>query len=223
MRRIRRKNVYNYLIVVMTVLLALSLAATITLAAFRANKSGAVVLSFANGLTMTLASVGTSGRFHVVTSNTEAATFTYEPMDNLTSAGTLDGIKATISQDAYIAYRIELVERTSGSNVVPLGAWSIKSQYSAYFEPSSSAPLNGWMATLFTTDTVFHPQVDANAVNVIHCNSGSTALDHSQEIVLFDYLRIRGMPDVSIITDLQGRTFEFIMTIAARTDQVPDL
>ena len=220
MRRIRAKIQVHPALIGMAVLLALSLIATIVLAAFSANRGGAVVLSFADGLTMKLTPVGTSGRIQITAANENETTFSYQPMNNLTGRVVLDGINAEINQDAYIAYTIAIKEITSGE-VVPAGAWEPSGRY-AKFYPAADAPLRNWRVDFFAGTSTFSPRsVNDNTIK----SASSSIMDHTNIIKLFDYIVMEGYPNSAseYVTDLQERSFKFYITIAARTDQAPEI
>jgi len=201
----------------MAIALVLSLSATITLAAFAANKSGSLTLTFADGLTMRLDPLGNSGRIQFQSADENTATFNYVPVTNLTGAQYWDGINATINKDAFVAIKLTFIETTSGQDVAPSGAFVVAGNglYCQFRPPGSYT----WYAEMakdgvegFTFSLTSEPNTFiSTSVKLTASNS---------PIKLFDRIAVRGTT-FSYVTDLGGRSFKFLLTVKARTDAVP--
>jgi len=202
-------------IVIMSIVFALSLSVTITLAAFSANKTGDVTLTFADGLTMRISPLGTSGRVQFSSADENTATFNYTTQTNINDVIYLDGINAVINKDAYIAYKVEIKETTSGTTI-PAGAWSPNGRY-GFFEPTGQK--NKWRAAFFSGTATFQPVKQAD--NVFTCTSSTILTASASAIKLMDYIVVSGANGDTYLDDLSGRSLQFSLTVKACTDAAP--
>ena len=198
-------------IIIMSIAFALSLSVTITLAAFSANKTGDVTLTFADGLTMRISPLGTSGRVQFSSADENTATFNYTTQTNINDVIYLDGINAVINKDAYIAYKVEIKETTSGTTI-PAGAWRPNGRY-GFFEPTGQK--NKWRAAFFSGTPV------KQADNVFTCTSSTILTASASAIKLMDYIVVSGANGDAYLDDLSGRSLQFSITVKARTDAAP--
>ena len=209
-------------IIILSVVLALSLSVTIVFAAFTANKSSTVTISFDNGLTMRLEPLGTNGRIQFVTANENATSFTYSPATNLDNSVALDGMDATLNKPAWIALKVEFWETTSGSDVAPVGNGFALSQNSNTYFCHFRTKNNGWYAEMVKTGTTFTYALTASPNIFTSTSTAACAAD--TKIRLFDRISIWGMllsSERNYCNQLAGRSFKFVITIKARTDQAP--
>ena len=214
--RVKNVDKSKITIVILSIVFALSMSVTITLAAFSANKSGDLTLTFADGLTMRLDPVE-SGSLRITTADESATTFSYTPVNNTTGSVYLDGIKATINKDAWIGVKIEFLENISGNLQAPSpGAYAINGTI-CRFDPGASYD---WYSQMYKVGSSFTYSL-TNSPNVFVCTSATICSASSSPIELFHNIVIWGKANNSYVNALAGRTFVFNITIKAQTDQAP--
>ena len=212
-------------IVIMSIVFALSLSVTITLAAFSANKTGDVTLTFADGLTMSLApkQSGSGTFYYEITSADESSTtFTYPQwqMPSVTVANrltTADGVVATLNKAGYVSWRIDVKEVISNVAGAISGAWRKINDSLYYFEPTGT--LTDWRIELGVVDYSYYTITFSGSTIT---GTGSTlwttdSLTHT----IFTWLKIAGVSSRYYFNDLGGRTFTFDFIIKAKTDSAP--
>jgi len=205
-------------IIILAVVFALSLSVTITLAAFSANKTGDVTLTFADGLTMTIAPQNQRS-IKVTSAGVDDYTFNYTPQTNVKSNLTYDGVNATLNKDGWVSYQVTIYETTSGSNVAPAGAW-VKESGALRFYPPTNDPKPNWCCPINISFTVFDYSISNNTITLtskaIWTDTGLT------KQLWGDWaMRNRDQSVTAYVDDLGGRSFEVFFTVKARTDAAP--
>lgn len=223
MKTVSKKSTIT--IITLSCLLAVAVASTIILAAFSAVRTSTTTITFAEGLTMTLApktdaasikisdaGAGTNtGEFSY--SNTGATPEYEEPV-------TLDGIKATLNKDAWVAYQITLsVETTAQTPVAIAGSWSYTENADVATFTPTSATGNAWQATLNIDHAVWAVSVASNVITV----KSKAKLTQNDNLTpaaigdyLFNYIVIDGTT-AGVVNDLAGKKFTAGFVIKAET------
>lgn len=217
----QKKDHYKIIVTILVVAFSFSLSVTIILATFTANKTGDVTLTFANGLTMSLTPLGTSGRIQITAAGVDAATFSYTPVSNSDDQVFLDGIQATINKDAWISYRIEVFEIISGNAVAPPGSWRTPTEGSKYTQFYPNVAPSNWQVSFYSGTGNFYPQLDNSNANALIVSSSTICAASSSPLVIMGYVLFRGHTDQNYVNDLSGRSFEVHFIIKARTDEMP--
>ena len=207
-------------ITILSIVFVLSLSVTITLAAFSANKTGDVTLTFADGLTMRLESNGISVPYTIATADENATTFTFGTgsMTSLGAAAFYGGVIATLNKSGWIAYKFEFFETTSGSEVAPTGAFTISStnEYPVSFLPTGNNI--DWIFGFMVNTTSFNSVASGNSF----VSTSKTILSaNSLSLELFNKFTLKGRTNWNYVNALGGRSFKFYLTIKARTDAAP--
>ena len=204
-------------IVILSIVFALSMSVTITLAAFSANKSGDLTLTFADGLTMRLEPVGGNYRFKITEAGVDDYTFSYEPTTNKTGRVPFDGIIATLNKSAWVSYQISIWEIISNNAVVAAGEWRYEGRYHRFY-PSGNK--SNWAIGWTLNVTNFSYTASGNVLT----QNGTAAWESdslSKELFSDWEIRNRDLNIREYVDDLAGRTLEVRFTIKAQTDQAP--
>ena len=208
-------------IIILSVVLALCLSVTIVFAAFTANKSSTVTISFDNGLTMRLEPTDSASTFKIATADENSTTFTYN-ISNVAATGSgivhVDGIEGTLNKSGAVAYKMVIKESVSGSLVNLTGTWRTTTSASRQvyvFQPSGEK--NDWKIEIVVNFDLFSATPTNNQ---IVCTSDIWGSDSLTQI-LFYWFKITGKSARYYYNDLAGRTIVIEFTIKARTDQAP--
>jgi len=207
----------KFTILTLSLLLAVSLTATIVFAAFTANKTGSVVLSFANGLTMQLDPIDSSAAIHITSApaaQTGTFSFTSDEFEDLSDTTTVNGIKATLKdQNGYVGYQVEIKEVVSGAETTIAGSWA-NSNGTVTFTPTGTK--TNWRAVLVVNRTNF-PTIAVSGQTM--SAKSSAALTKDTAYNLFTSITLDGVP-AGLMDDLAGRKIKFLFTIKADTAAV---
>ena len=212
----KKKDKSKFALILMSIALVLSMSVTVTLAAFAANKSGSVTLTFAEGLVMILSPHGYTGRVTMTGGGANEYTFSYPTQTNVSSMIRYDGIHATLNKSGWISLQIVLKEQISGSDVVIPGSWTVNSE--AYFIPSGTN--NKWHFNIDPNLDIFTISSQGSTLNCI----GKVKLENAnEENTLWQGFTIRNIDynRRDYLDDLAGRTLKMYFTIKARTDAAP--
>jgi len=208
-------------IVIMSIVFALSLSVTITLAAFSANKTGDVTLTFADGLTMQLDPLNFEEGYLTITSaSVSDTTFSYTIPQSNNAAVRLDGVKATVNKQCWIAFKVEIKEVISGSRVTPSGNWArYGNTFAAYY---ATGEKSDWKMQMQILDTYFTYGAGVfDGSGVIVTSKDLIPSNKLQNLIIFRFVKLMGVAQEDYVNDLAGRNFEIYITIKAQTDQAP--
>ena len=205
-------------IIILSIVFALSMSVTITLAAFSANKTGDVTLTFADGLTMTLTPKTKSGYITFTGGGVDEYTFTYTPQTQVTGMKYYNGINATLNKSGWVSYQVSLWETTSGSAVVP-GSWVGPQSDGVFFFQATGAK-NSWTMSILPTIGMFNISKSANMLTCVG-NEIWASNSLSKEILDSWALRNSVYSMRDYVDDLAGRSFECRFTIKASTAAAP--
>ncbi len=207
-----RDKKFKFTVIALAIALCATITSTIILAAFSANKTGDVVLSFADGLTLSLAPKNGTGTIKITAAGSDVATFNYDSASNRTANTTFDGISATLNKSGWVSYQIVLAETTTGQNLA--GSWSISGN-NATFIPTGTQ--TDWRC-VFTGNSNFTLTTSGFTLTATGAAAwASNALTKD----LFDLIEFRGNTNQAYINDLSGRTFTLSFTISANTAAAP--
>ena len=208
------KQKTTFVIMALSILLALSITSTIVLAAFSSQKTASTTIRFANGLKMELTPKGT-GTFQITSAGQDATNFVYNTNNQITGqtgSVTLDGITATLNKPGYVAYQMVLQEGGSGVS----GSWVNNSGLVTFVPTGAPTASNtDWKAVLSVNTSNFSVAAAANVVTVTGTSiwaAGALTKD------LFASLVFSGYNDTELIDSLAGRTFSLGITIKASTE-----
>ena len=208
-------------IVIMSIVFALSLSVTITLAAFSANKTGDVTLTFADGLTLTLSPQGSNNSIQITGGEADSYTFSYPAQVNAAERRVFDGVLGTLNKSAWVSYQVALYETTSGSSVAPSGKFELRGN--TYYFVASGTKSN-WMMPLALTDDIFSVNL-TGVTNIITfmgaAQWGQGNVELTNRIIYPWSFRHSNLSLAGYMDDLAGRSFEIRFTIKARTDSAP--
>ena len=204
-------------ITILSIVFVLSLSVTITLAAFSANKTGDVTLTFADGLTMSLAPVGVNGRVQITAVGVDAVSVSYPDQPNRTYDPMWDGIVATLNKPAWVAFQLVLQETTSGTPTTPSGNWANSNGY-VTFTPTQTGENIDWAARIALESSTFNIVTTPTTVT---CTAKTIWSGDALSTMVFSHLWIGGKASAHYVNSLAGRSFVFNLTIKARTDAAP--
>ena len=198
-------------------MLVLSLTVSVVLAAFTANKSGAVILSFANGLTIKLEPIDSNAAIHIETSNASQSgqfAFTSDEFANLSDTTTVNGIKATLyNQNGYVGYKVELKELINNAESTIDGSWT-NSSGTVTFTPNQSGAKKDWRAILVVNTTSF-PTIACSGQSMTAKSSAALTKEGSG-YNMFTSITFDGAT-AHLMDDLAGRKMKLLFTINADT------
>ena len=206
-------------IIILSIIFAISLSVTITFAAFSANKTGEVMLTFADGLTMTVTQRNYNADYLKITSaGVNDYTFNYATQSNLTTNPYYDGVVATLNKEAWVAYKVILNETTTNTDVAPAGTWRMEAS-NCVFRPSGERPI--WIVVI-NIDTSLYDIVCSNNIAIFTSKTKWSADNLSAILWNHWYFRNRESGAAThYIDDLGGRAFRVDFTVKAQTDQAP--
>ncbi len=204
---------FKFTVVILSIVLVLSLTTTIVLAAFSAQKTGDVTLTFADGLTMSLAPKNT-GTIKITAADEAATTFSYAAASNKNENTTFDGIVATLNKEGWVSFQIVLAETTSGQTLA--GSWTVSGN-NATFTPTGTK--TDWVC-VFTGNSNF--TLSANGFTLTATGAAKwTGTGSALTKDLFSQIEFKGNTSAAYVNDLGGRSFSLSFTISAKTDAAP--
>jgi len=209
-------------IVILSIVFALSMSVTVILAAFSANKTGDLTLTFADGLTMTIdpKNAGSSWVKLSSAADEDATTFSWPVKTGQLAGLRYDGVSATLNKPAWVGYKIELRETTSGAATLT-GSWRYiqnANNEKIYFEPTGSK--TDWRFTIYVlTNTSYTFSTGSGVIFTAISTAKWDTSNLTQDI--FQSWEIVGRADYRYINDLANRSFEILFTVKAQTDQAP--
>ncbi len=215
----KKSNKRKFTIAVLSLLVGLSLTATIVLAAFSAQKTSTATISFANGVTLELAAIDSNASIHVnASAASQSGTFTFDTTNtsDLETTTTVNGIKAKLmNQDAYLGYKVQLVEVVTANNESTeqtiSGSWS-NSSGTVTFTPTGTK--TNWKAVL-TVNTTNFPTISASGDTVTAASTAALTKEASY-FNLFSSIVFDGVPTGSM-NDLAGRSVKLKFDVKADT------
>ena len=213
--RTKRSAKRKFTIIALSVMVALTLTTTIVLAAFSAQKTSTATISFANGVTLELAAIDSTASIHVNSSAaSQSGSFTFDTTNtsDIEAAATVNGIKAKLyNQNAYLGFKVELVEVVSNAETTVNGSWT-NSSGTVTFTPTGTK--TNWTAVMVLNTTNF-PTVSASG-QVVTAASTAALAKETNYFNLFSSIVFDGTT-AGVIDDLAGRSMRLKFEIKADT------